>query len=164
MNGIDSQQYWFYLPFYFQSAQGVDATVSGVRTIPLGISQIVAVVVSSVLLPSIGYYVGQIYRQKHRDGSHYPGSVHDCRTDDSDCGNCPLEQTYHRYLHCHLGNITCYHWNWYGFGTPNAVQQCPASAQVSLTRSTSKPLWWFLFTSSSRSDEIPVGNGTFQLT
>jgi len=47
----------YYLPFYFQSAQGVTATVSGVRAIPLGLSQIVAVIIVGALATKTGYYV-----------------------------------------------------------------------------------------------------------
>lgn len=50
-------QYLYYLPFYFQSAQMVDATQSGVRSIPLGLSQIIAVVCCSTLVSIFGYYV-----------------------------------------------------------------------------------------------------------
>ena len=38
--------------------QGVDATTSGVRSIPLGIAQIVAVVAVGALVTKIGHYVG----------------------------------------------------------------------------------------------------------
>ncbi|CAG9988255.1 unnamed protein product [Clonostachys byssicola] len=49
--------YLFYLPFYFQSAQMVDAKQSGIRAIPLGLSQIFAVVTCSYLVTVFGYYV-----------------------------------------------------------------------------------------------------------
>ncbi|KAK8075551.1 MFS general substrate transporter [Apiospora hydei] len=53
---IDSK-YLFYLPFYFQSAQLVGAKESGIRAIPLGLSQIVAVVICSYLVTRLGHYV-----------------------------------------------------------------------------------------------------------
>ncbi|KAI1493661.1 efflux pump antibiotic resistance protein [Biscogniauxia mediterranea] len=49
--------YLFYLPFYFQSAQLLDAQDSGIRAIPLGLSQIVAVVICSYLVTRFGHYV-----------------------------------------------------------------------------------------------------------
>lgn len=48
----------YYLPFYFQSAQGVSATTSGVRAIPLGLSQIFAVIIVGAIVTRTGYYVG----------------------------------------------------------------------------------------------------------
>ena len=48
----------FYMPFYFQAVQGVSVTLSGVRAIPLGLSQIVAVVVAGALVSKTGHYVG----------------------------------------------------------------------------------------------------------
>ncbi|KAH6669840.1 efflux pump antibiotic resistance protein [Halenospora varia] len=47
----------YYLPFYFQSAQGVSATISGVRAIPLGLSQIFAVIIIATIVTKTGYYV-----------------------------------------------------------------------------------------------------------
>ncbi|PIG83981.1 hypothetical protein AARAC_008631 [Aspergillus arachidicola] len=47
----------YYIPFYFQSAQLVSPTVSGVRGIPLGISQIAAVVLTGVVVSLAGHYV-----------------------------------------------------------------------------------------------------------
>ncbi|PLB43284.1 efflux pump antibiotic resistance protein [Aspergillus steynii IBT 23096] len=47
----------YYIPFYFQSAQLVSPTVSGVRGIPLGVSQIAAVVLAGVLASMTGHYV-----------------------------------------------------------------------------------------------------------
>ncbi|KAI0018951.1 efflux pump antibiotic resistance protein [Xylariomycetidae sp. FL0641] len=49
--------YLFYLPFYFQSAQLADTRASGIRAIPLGLSQIVAVVICSFLVTRFGHYV-----------------------------------------------------------------------------------------------------------
>lgn len=50
-------QYLFYVPFYFQSAQLVDAMESGIRAIPLGLFQILAVVSCSALVTYFGHYV-----------------------------------------------------------------------------------------------------------
>ncbi|KAE8423669.1 efflux pump antibiotic resistance protein [Aspergillus pseudocaelatus] len=47
----------YYIQFYFQSAQLVSPTVSGVRGIPLGISQIAAVVLTGVAVSLTGHYV-----------------------------------------------------------------------------------------------------------
>ncbi|PWY92986.1 efflux pump antibiotic resistance protein [Aspergillus sclerotioniger CBS 115572] len=47
----------YYIPFYFQSAQLVSPTVSGVRGIPLGVSQIVAVVLTGAVVSMTGHYV-----------------------------------------------------------------------------------------------------------
>ncbi|KAF5857251.1 hypothetical protein ETB97_006049 [Aspergillus alliaceus] len=47
----------YYIPFYFQSAQLVSPTVSGIRGIPLGVSQIAAVVLTGVAVSLTGHYV-----------------------------------------------------------------------------------------------------------
>ncbi|PHH88186.1 hypothetical protein CDD83_7860 [Cordyceps sp. RAO-2017] len=57
VGGVLTDEYLFYLPFYFQSAQMVDARESGIRAIPLGLSQIVSVVVCSGLVTAFGHYV-----------------------------------------------------------------------------------------------------------
>lgn len=52
-------KYLFYVPFYFQSAQLVDAMESGIRAMPLGLFQIVAVVICSSLVTYTGHYVSR---------------------------------------------------------------------------------------------------------
>ncbi|XRM38534.1 hypothetical protein ABZX51_001939 [Aspergillus tubingensis] len=47
----------YYIPFYFQSAQLVSPTVSGVRGIPLGVSQIAGVVLTGAIVSITGHYV-----------------------------------------------------------------------------------------------------------
>ncbi|OJI81769.1 hypothetical protein ASPTUDRAFT_126472 [Aspergillus tubingensis CBS 134.48] len=47
----------YYIPFYFQSAQLVSPTVSGVRGIPLGVSQIAGVVITGAIVSITGHYV-----------------------------------------------------------------------------------------------------------
>lgn len=47
----------FYIPFYFQAVQGVSPTTSGVRFIPLALSQIVFLVATGVIVTKWGYYV-----------------------------------------------------------------------------------------------------------
>ncbi|PYH70137.1 MDR family MFS transporter [Aspergillus vadensis CBS 113365] len=47
----------YYIPFYFQSAQLVSPTVSGVRGIPLGVSQIAGVVLTGAIVSMTGHYV-----------------------------------------------------------------------------------------------------------
>ncbi|KAF2464156.1 permease of the major facilitator superfamily [Lindgomyces ingoldianus] len=47
----------FYIPFYFQSAQLISATSSGVKAMPLGLAQIVAIVVVGAFATRWGYYV-----------------------------------------------------------------------------------------------------------
>ncbi|KAL1961855.1 hypothetical protein VTN77DRAFT_979 [Rasamsonia byssochlamydoides] len=47
----------YYIPFYFQSAQLVTPTTSGVRAIPLGISQIAAVMITGLVASWTGHYV-----------------------------------------------------------------------------------------------------------
>ncbi|PYH90289.1 MFS general substrate transporter, partial [Aspergillus ellipticus CBS 707.79] len=46
----------YYIPFYFQSAQLVFPTISGVRVIPLGISQIAAAVITSAIVSLTGHH------------------------------------------------------------------------------------------------------------
>ncbi|KAL2815031.1 efflux pump antibiotic resistance protein [Aspergillus cavernicola] len=47
----------YFIPFYFQSAQLVSPTTSGVRGIPLGVSQIAAVVITGLIVSCTGHYV-----------------------------------------------------------------------------------------------------------
>ncbi|ORY17076.1 major facilitator superfamily domain-containing protein [Clohesyomyces aquaticus] len=47
----------FYMPFYFQSAELASATTSGVRVIPFGISQVLAIVIVGAIASRTGYYV-----------------------------------------------------------------------------------------------------------
>ncbi|BCS19563.1 MDR family MFS transporter [Aspergillus puulaauensis] len=47
----------YYIPFYFQSVQLVSPTTSGIRGIPLGVSQIAAVVITGLIVSWRGYYV-----------------------------------------------------------------------------------------------------------
>ena len=45
------------MPFYFQAVQGVSATKSGIRVVPLCLSQFVAVVVVGAIVSKTGHYV-----------------------------------------------------------------------------------------------------------
>ncbi|KAL8643668.1 MAG: hypothetical protein Q9226_008201 [Calogaya cf. arnoldii] len=47
----------FYIPFWFQAVQGVDAMTSGVRLIPLFIPQMVSLIAVGALVSKWGYYV-----------------------------------------------------------------------------------------------------------
>jgi hypothetical protein len=51
----------FYLPVWFQAIQGVSATESGIRNLPLILSQVLASVISGVLTTKIGYYTPWMY-------------------------------------------------------------------------------------------------------
>ncbi|KAL4738633.1 major facilitator superfamily domain-containing protein [Aspergillus similis] len=46
----------YFIPFYFQSAQLVSPTTSGVRGIPLAVSQIAAVVITGAIVSRTGHY------------------------------------------------------------------------------------------------------------
>ncbi|KAF2499669.1 efflux pump antibiotic resistance protein [Lophium mytilinum] len=47
----------FYIPFYFQSAQLISATSSGVKAVPLGLAQIIAIVIVGGIVSKFGHYV-----------------------------------------------------------------------------------------------------------
>ncbi|KAL8753064.1 MAG: hypothetical protein Q9199_005309 [Rusavskia elegans] len=47
----------YYLPFYFQAAQGVSASTSGVRFIALALPEVVAIVITGALVTKTGHYV-----------------------------------------------------------------------------------------------------------
>lgn len=47
----------FYLPFWFQTVEGVDAITSGVRFIPLLVPQILALILTGAVVSKWGYYV-----------------------------------------------------------------------------------------------------------
>ncbi|KAI4234822.1 MAG: hypothetical protein LQ349_003549 [Xanthoria aureola] len=49
--------YSYYVPFYFQAAQSVSATTSGVRYIAFAVPEVVAIVVVGAIVTKIGYYV-----------------------------------------------------------------------------------------------------------
>ncbi|PWY62638.1 efflux pump antibiotic resistance protein [Aspergillus eucalypticola CBS 122712] len=53
----------YYIPFYFQSAQLVSPTVSGIRGIPLGVSQIAGVVLTGAIVSITGHYVTRFHCQ-----------------------------------------------------------------------------------------------------
>ncbi|KAI0533326.1 MFS general substrate transporter [Xylaria digitata] len=55
--GMSSLTYAYYLPIYFQSAQGVSTTQSGVGFIALVLPQIVGLVIVGVIVTQWGYYV-----------------------------------------------------------------------------------------------------------
>ncbi|KAK4161122.1 major facilitator superfamily domain-containing protein [Cladorrhinum sp. PSN259] len=55
--GIFIQPYAYYLPVFFQSAQGVSTTESGVRFIALLVPQIVTLVIVGGIVTKYGYYV-----------------------------------------------------------------------------------------------------------
>lgn len=61
-------QYAYYLPIYFQSAQGVSTMQSGVRFIALVLPQIVGLVIVGAVVTQWGYYVGVPFTRQ-------PGSV-----------------------------------------------------------------------------------------
>lgn len=46
----------YYIPIWFQAIEGVDAVQSGIRSIPLVLALVVAVITSGVLVGRIGYY------------------------------------------------------------------------------------------------------------
>ena len=48
----------YFIPFYFQAVGDVSATTSGIRIIPLCLSQIVAVVAVGAIVSKTGHYVG----------------------------------------------------------------------------------------------------------
>ncbi|KAL9012108.1 MAG: hypothetical protein Q9173_003107 [Seirophora scorigena] len=54
--GASSDLNGFFLPFYFQAVQGVGPSASGVKVIPLLLSQIVAVVAAGAVVKTWGHY------------------------------------------------------------------------------------------------------------
>ncbi|KAI0121109.1 major facilitator superfamily domain-containing protein [Xylariales sp. AK1849] len=54
--GSASMLFTYYLPLWFQAVQGLSAVDSGIRTLPLVISLVVASIASGVLISRIGYY------------------------------------------------------------------------------------------------------------
>lgn len=54
-----TSKYAYYMPFYFQAVQGVSATTSGVRFIPLAFPEVIAIVISGALTSVTGHYVRQ---------------------------------------------------------------------------------------------------------
>ncbi|KAL1303716.1 hypothetical protein AAFC00_007066 [Neodothiora populina] len=46
----------YYLPIYFQAIKGVDAVQSGIRSIPLVLALVVAVILTGIAVGKIGYY------------------------------------------------------------------------------------------------------------
>lgn len=51
----------YYLPIWFQAVKGVSAVQSGIHTLPLVLSLVVASILSGVITQKTGYYVGQLY-------------------------------------------------------------------------------------------------------
>lgn len=51
----------YYLPIWFQAIQGVTATESGIRNLPMILSQVFASVASGVLITKLGYYTPWLY-------------------------------------------------------------------------------------------------------
>ena len=51
------EQVIYYIPFYFQTVEGVSLTMSGIRSIPLCLSRIVGVVASGIVIIYTGHYV-----------------------------------------------------------------------------------------------------------
>ena len=47
----------YYIPFYFQAAQGVSAAQSGIRFIPLAFPEVVAILLTAVVINKTGHYV-----------------------------------------------------------------------------------------------------------
>ncbi|GME24191.1 hypothetical protein EAF04_007999 [Neofusicoccum parvum] len=58
--GMSSFAYNFFIPIFFQSAQGVSATTSGVRFIALIVPQVVFVIITGAVATKYGYYVPYI--------------------------------------------------------------------------------------------------------
>ena len=52
-----TEQYSFYLPFYFQAVRGSSATSSGIRMIPLVLPQILAIMLVGGIVTKFGVYV-----------------------------------------------------------------------------------------------------------
>ena len=48
----------YYIPFYFQAAKGVSATISGIQFIPLAFPEVLAIVVAGAIVTKTGHYVG----------------------------------------------------------------------------------------------------------
>lgn len=46
----------YYLPIWFQAIEGVDAVQSGIRSVPLVLALVVAVIICGILVGRIGYY------------------------------------------------------------------------------------------------------------
>ena len=51
----------YYMPIWFQAIQGVSATESGIRSLPLILAQVISSVASGVLTTKIGYYTPFLY-------------------------------------------------------------------------------------------------------
>ncbi|KAK7725512.1 hypothetical protein SLS63_008115 [Diaporthe eres] len=51
----------YFLPIYFQAVKGASALQSGIDTIPLVVSQVLAIIMVGVLTSKIGYYMPFIY-------------------------------------------------------------------------------------------------------
>ena len=51
----------YYLPIWFQAVKGVSATQSGINTLPLLLSQVVATISAGILVSKFGYYVPLMY-------------------------------------------------------------------------------------------------------
>ncbi|KAH8895410.1 MFS general substrate transporter [Thozetella sp. PMI_491] len=55
--GCHSVLFFYYLPLWFQAIQGLSAVDSGIRTIPLIVSMVVANILAGMVAQRIGYYV-----------------------------------------------------------------------------------------------------------
>lgn len=51
----------YYIPIYFQAIQGVDATTSGIHSLPLLLSQVFASIIGGIFATKVGYYLPSIY-------------------------------------------------------------------------------------------------------
>ena len=51
----------YYLPIWFQAIQGVSATESGIRNLPMILSQVFGSVVTGILITKLGYYTPWMY-------------------------------------------------------------------------------------------------------
>ena len=51
----------YYLPIWFQAIEGVTATESGIRSLPMILSQVLASIVTGVLITKLGYYTPWLY-------------------------------------------------------------------------------------------------------
>lgn len=57
---LTQKQCLFYIPFFYQSVQLNTATISGVKEIPLGLAQVISIVVVGALVTRSGHYVSMV--------------------------------------------------------------------------------------------------------
>jgi hypothetical protein len=69
--GMSNQTYSYYLPIFFQSAQGVSTTESGIRFIALVVPQIVSLVIVGAIVTKWGYFVSFSVLPRYSPFSNY---------------------------------------------------------------------------------------------